>query len=108
METQLPQKCVTCDEPVTVLYTVDHIPIFGGCALRHLSAVMQLTTHLGERRMLYMVDEFLKRPDLEAVKAVPALANKKALVLYFEDDTARDEFAELVKTVRGFSRSVKV
>lgn len=48
------------------------------------------------------------RPDAEAVAAVPSLAGKKALVLYFATDQARDDFAAAVQSEMRCVRTVQL
>lgn len=49
-----------------------------------------------------------KRVDADAIAAAPELADKKALVLYFETDADRDEMIEACRAAMPGARTVKV
>lgn len=48
------------------------------------------------------------RPDAEAVQAVPALAGKKAVVLYFETDADLDEMVAALRAAKPNMRTEKL
>ena len=50
----------------------------------------------------------LPRLDAEAIEAAPVLADKKALVLYFETDADRDEMVELMRPIYKGMRTVRL
>jgi hypothetical protein len=50
-----------------------------------------------------------ERPDKEAIAAAPELKDKRALVVYFETDEDRDEFAAMLEAYFGpRARTVKI
>lgn len=63
---------------------------------------------LEARREQQMTTVGGKRLDQEAVDAVPELAGKKALVLYFNSDADRDEFAVAVQKWKSSARTVRI
>lgn len=48
------------------------------------------------------------RPDSEVLQAVPQLADKKAVVLYFETDEGRDEVVAAIQAMQPNMRAVNL
>ena len=59
-----------------------------------------------QQRTIRLLEQ--RRIDAEAIAAVPALRDKKAVVLYFENDEDRDGLVELLQAAHPGMRAVNL